>query len=116
MDGYLQPINDTAHTGLVESKFKLGQTIPAKFQLKDALGNVVQQVGNPTFSKTFVGNCGQAVADTADPVTPDPGSAFTWDGSQYHFNWSTKGLNGGEYRITATLADAEKVSVNICLS
>ncbi len=116
LDGYLQPINDTAHTGLVESKFKLGQTIPAKFQLKDALGNVVQQVGNPTFSKTFVGNCGQAVADTADPVTPDPGSAFTWDGSQYHFNWSTKGLNGGEYRITATLADAEKVSVNICLS
>jgi hypothetical protein len=116
-DGYLQPINDTAHTGLLESKFKLGQTIPAKFVIKDANGVVVQQVGNPAFSKTYLGaSCGQAVSDTTDPATPDAGSVFTWDGSQYHYNWSTKGLPGGEYRITATLADAEKLSVSICLS
>ena len=32
--GFLQPINDTAHqTGVSESKFKLGQTIPVKFEL-----------------------------------------------------------------------------------
>ena len=36
-DGFLQPINDTAHqTGVQQSKFKLGQTIPAKFVLKNA--------------------------------------------------------------------------------
>jgi len=117
LDGYLQPINDTAHTGLLESKFKLGSTIPAKFVLKDAKGVVVTQVGNPTFSKTYLGaSCGQTTADTQEAVTPDSGSGFTWDGSQYHYNWSTKGLAAGEYRITATLADAETLSVNICLS
>ena len=38
-DGFLQPINDTAHLPAChESKFKLGQTIPAKFEIKDAAG------------------------------------------------------------------------------
>ena len=52
-DGFLQPINDTAHqTGLYESKFKLGQTIPVKFDLTNAQGQVVQQTGNPTFTRS----------------------------------------------------------------
>jgi len=45
-DGFLQPINDTAHqTGVQQSKFKLGQTIPAKFLLKNAAGAVVRHFG-----------------------------------------------------------------------
>ena len=117
-DGFLQPINDTAHTGLLESKFKLGQTIPVKFNLKDAAGNVVQQAVNPTFTKTYVGaSCGQTVSDSVDAtVAPDPSTVYTWDGSQYHYNWSTKGLQAGEYRIYANLADGTKQPVNICLS
>jgi hypothetical protein len=117
-DGFLQPINDTAHTGLLESSFKLGQTIPAKFNIKDAAGNVVQQAVNPTFTKTFLGaSCGQTVGDTIDAtVAPDPSTVYTWDGSQYHYNWSTKGLSRGEYRIYANLADGTKQAVNICLS
>ena len=52
-NGFLQPINDTAHqTGVAESKFKLGQTIPAKFVIKDAAGNIVQQSPLPTFSRS----------------------------------------------------------------
>ncbi len=48
--GFLQPINDTAHqTGVAQSKFKLGQTIPAKFDIRDAAGAAVQQTPNPTF-------------------------------------------------------------------
>ncbi len=117
--GFLQPINDTAHTGLYESKFKLGQTIPAKFVLKNAQGVVVQQVGNPTFTRS--GNNGAcdatAVPDTiTDTVTPDPNAVYTWDGSQYHYNWSTKGLSAGEYRIYANLADGTKNFVDICLN
>ncbi len=53
-DGFLQPINDTAHDLGPMSKFKAGQTIPAKFVLKNAAGAVVQQTGVPTFTRTSV--------------------------------------------------------------
>jgi hypothetical protein len=118
-DGFLQPINDTAHQiGLLESKFKAGQTIPAKFVIKDALGAVVQQSVNPAFSFAKLGTtCGASVVDTTEPVPADPaGGGYTWDGSQYHYNWSTKGLANGEYRIYAALADGTKPYVNICLN
>jgi hypothetical protein len=118
-DGFLQPINDTAHqVGLQESKFKLGQTIPAKFVLKNAAGGVVRQATDPTFSRS--GNLGacdnDAAADTTDVVTPDAGVTYAWDGSQYHYNWSTKNLTAGEYRIHANLADGTKQYVDICLT
>ena len=118
--GFLQPINDTAHqTGVTESKFKLGQTIPAKFVIKNALGTVVQQSPNPTFSRS--GNLGACDSNaTPDVITevvaPDSGVTYSWDGSQYHYNWSTKGLTGGEYRIYANLADGTKRYVDICLT
>jgi hypothetical protein len=118
--GFLQPINDTAHqTGVAESKFRLGQTIPAKFVIKNALGAVVQQSPNPTFSRS--GNLGacdaNAVPETiTEVVTPDNGVTYSWDGNQYHYNWSTKGLTAGEYRIYANLADGSKRYVDICLT
>jgi len=118
-DGVLQPINDTAHqTGVAESKFKTGQTIPAKFVIDDAAGNVVQQAGSPTFSRSNnLGSCDLTAApDTAPDVTPDSGSLFKWEGGQYHFNWSTKGLTSGEYRIFANLADGTSRYVDICLT
>jgi hypothetical protein len=88
-DGFLQPINDMAHqTGVQQSKFKLGQTIPAKFLLKNAAGAVVRQATDPTFTRS--GNLGAcdstAASDTTEAVTPDAGATFTWDGSQYHYN------------------------------
>ena len=42
--------------------------------------------------------------------------AYSWNGSQYHYNWSTKGLTAGEYRIYANLADGTKRYVDICLT
>ena len=118
-DGFLQPINDTAHQiGTNESKFKLGQTIPAKFLIKDANGVSVQQVGNPTFTKSYLGaTCdNQTVTETVDTLTSTTGATFVWDGGQYHYNWSTKGLTAGEYRIYANLADGSANSVDICLT
>ena len=119
-NGFLQPINDTAHqTGVNESKFKLGQTIPAKFVLKNAAGGVVQQAINPTFSRS--GNLGTCDSTTVletinEVITPDAGVTYNWDGSRYHYNWSTKGLTAGEYRIYANLADGTKQYVDICLT
>jgi hypothetical protein len=43
------------------------------------------------------------------------GSTFRWDSGQYIYNWSTKGLKAGEYRIYATLDDGSKQYVDICL-
>ena len=44
-DGFLQPINDTAHqVGTSTSIFKAGSTVPVKLVLKDAAGNLVQPV------------------------------------------------------------------------
>ena len=73
---------------------------------------------NPVFSVS--GNRGAcdatAQTDTVPTVSPDAGVVYTWDGSQYHYNWSTKGLKAGEYRLYATLADGTMPYVDICLS
>jgi hypothetical protein len=118
-DGFLQPINDTAHTGLYESKFKLGSTVPVKFQLKDVNGAAVQQATTPTFTRSANrGSCDTAT--TTEEYIADPaftGTGFRWDSTsqQYIFNWSTKGLTGGEYRIYANLGDTTNHYVDICL-
>jgi hypothetical protein len=117
-DGFLQPINDTAHqTGVSQSRFKLGQTIPAKFVLKNASGAVVLQSTNPIFTRS--GNRGACAAsldpETPPTVNPDSDPTYKWDGAQYHYNWSTKGLTAGVYRIYANLADGEMPFVDICL-
>jgi hypothetical protein len=118
--GFLQPINDTAHqTGSTQSKFKLGQTIPVKFAIYDAAGNVVQQTVTPNFRKSErLGAC--------DPVTPpeervtvvhDSDGKYDWMGSHYQYNWSTKSItSAGEYRIYADLTDGTNRWVDICLT
>jgi len=117
--GFLQPINDTAHqTGVAQSKFKAGQTIPAKFVIRNAAGAIVQQAGLPTFSRS--GNRGScdpsAQLESPEAVAADNVPIYTWDGAQYHYNWSTKGLSGGVYRIYANLADGNQQWVDICLT
>jgi hypothetical protein len=116
-DGFLQPINDTAHQGGFESFFKLGSTVPAKFQLKKADGTIVQAGALPTFSRstTPVSCDTQIAAELLDTDAAFTGSTFRWDGGQYIYNWSTKGLAAGEYRIYATLDDGSKQYVDICL-
>jgi hypothetical protein len=41
---------------------------------------------------------------------------YTWDGAQYHYSWSTKGLPAGLYRIFANLGDGTVRPVDICLT
>ena len=117
-DGFLQPINDTAHDLGPMSKFKAGQTIPAKFVLKNAAGAVVQQTGVPTFTRTGVlGVCDSNTAlENPEPVSASVVPQYIWDGAQYQYNWSTKGLQPGLYRIFANLGDGTARSVDICLT
>jgi hypothetical protein len=119
-DGYLQPVNDTAHQiGSALSQFKTGQTIPMKFDLKDANGNPVLQSGNPTFNFALIATvCGGALEpDTIDlNYPPSTLPIYTLNGGHYQYNWSTKGRSGGLYRVFATLADSTTRFVDICLT
>lgn len=77
----LAPINISGKT------FKLGSTIPVKFQVMDACGGGVN-MGIPTLTIT-----GPSAV---------PANAFRFDASagQYISNWSTKMLSAGTYTIT----------------
>jgi hypothetical protein len=118
-DGFLQPINDTAHTDTYESKFKLGSTIPVKFQIKNAAGVSVQQATLPAFERTnYRGACDTVTL--TEPLTDLPvtsGTSYRWDTNQYIYNFSTKGISqAGEYRIYAILADGTTRYVDLCLT
>jgi hypothetical protein len=106
---------------VTESLFKLGSTVPVKFQLKKSDGTVVQEGG--TNLPAFTRSANRGVCDpstSAEGVLSDPGftgSAFRWDSTaqQYIYNFSTKGLTKGEYRIFAALDDGTSQWVDICL-
>ena len=111
-DGFLQPINDTGHPLVCGSPcaisiFKGGSTVPVKFQLKDANGNVVQSASLPLWVTPQRGSLISAAIDElifTDPATS--GNNYQWDGSKYIYNWGTKGFATGYYwRIGVTLDD-----------
>ena len=105
--------------GVDESKFKLGQTIPAKFDIKDAFGNVVQQASQPTFTRsTWLGTCDFTTStESIAGLEPMATGNYVWTGGHYQYNWSTKGITkAGEYRIFANLADGTSRYVDICLT
>ncbi len=115
---FLQPINDTAHTtGLTTSIFKAGSTVPVKFQLKDANGNVVQANSAPEWLTPAKGSAtSEPMSETAysDPATS--GSTYRWDGQQYIYNWgSPKNGNGYYWRVGVKLDDGRMYAVNIGL-
>jgi hypothetical protein len=41
---------------------------------------------------------------------------YTLNGGHYQYNWNTKGVPAGLYRIFATLNDGTTQSVDICLA
>jgi hypothetical protein len=123
-DGFLQPINDTAHTQTCGSPctvsvFKGGSTVPVKFQLKDANGNVVQAVSLPLWITPQQGSATSSPVDESiysDAATS--GTNYRWDSTSgtYIYNWSTKTFAAGYYwRIGVTLDDGQTYYVIIGL-
>ncbi len=115
---FLQPINDTAHTtGLTTSIFKAGSTVPVKFQLKDANGNIVQASSAPLWLTPAKGSAtSEAVSESAysDPATT--GTTYRWDGQQYIYNWGSPKNGAGYYwRVGVKLDDGRMYAVNIGL-
>lgn len=118
-DGFLQPINDTAHQiGTSTSIFKAGSTVPVKFQLRRADGTVVQSVAAPQWLTPTKGAATSAAVDeTLYGVTTTGGDSYRADGTaQYIYNWGTdKSAAGFYWRIGVRLDDGSTYYVNIGL-
>jgi hypothetical protein len=93
--GFLQPINADG-----TSVFKAGSTVPAKFQLTGAWAGITDLVATLSFRKVSSGVPGD-VNEATSTSAATTGSQFRYDASsgQYIFNWSTKGLEAGIYRL-----------------
>jgi hypothetical protein len=117
-DGFLQPINDTAHqVGTSTSIFKAGSTVPVKFQLKRADGTVVGANDLPIWETPVKGSPTTAAVDEGlYGVAADSTSTYRGDGGQYIYNWSTAAAAKGYYhRIGVRLDDGQTYFVNIGL-
>jgi hypothetical protein len=119
-DGFLQPINDTAHqVDQSTSIFKAGSTVPAKFQLKKSDGTLVQANGLPAWLVPAKGNATTASVDeTSYTDPPTAGGTYRWDSTaqQYIYNWGTPKSQVGYYwRVGVTLDDGQTYYVNIGL-
>ena len=118
-DGFLQPINDTAHqVGVSTSMFKAGSTVPVKFQLKNAAGQAVQAASAPDWITPVKGSATSApVNETAYAASPDSGSDYRYDptAQQWIYNWKTGSTAGNYWRIGVTLDDGQTYYVNIGL-
>jgi hypothetical protein len=117
-DGFLQPINDTAHqVGTSTSVFKAGSTVPVKFQLKNAADQIVQAVAAPVWLAPVKGSSMSAPVDeSVYNASADGGATYRFDAAaqQYIYNWKTG--NGGNYwRIGVTFDDGQTYYVNIGL-
>ncbi|HET8596012.1 MAG TPA: PxKF domain-containing protein, partial [Intrasporangium sp.] len=118
-DGFLQPINDTAHqVGTSTSIFKAGSTVPVKFQLKKADGTVVQAASAPAWLAPVKGSATSAPVDeSVYTASADSGSDYRYDATaqQYIYNWKAPSAGGNYYRIGVKLDDGQTYYVNIGL-
>ncbi len=124
-DGFLQPINDTAHqigttpSGTSISVFKAGSTVPVKFQLKKADGTPVQANADPAWANPQKGSLTTASVDESvytEPATS--GSTFRWDATaqQYIYNWGAAKNQANYYwRVAVKLDDDQTYWVDIGL-
>lgn len=113
VDGFLQPINDTAHDQGAASIFKAGSTVPAKIQLKRADGTVVTPGAAPAWLKPVkLGPTTAPVDESVVATTATSGEAYRYDATaqQWIYNWSTKGLTAGYYYRIGILTDDGQVA------
>jgi fibronectin type 3 domain-containing protein len=119
-DGFLQPINDTAHqVDTNVSIFKAGSTIPAKFQLKRNDGTIVQPTSLPQWVTPAKGSPTTAPVDESSyGDQPSTSASYRWDSTaqQYIYNWGTSsGQKGFYWRLGVQLDDGQTYTVNIGL-
>jgi hypothetical protein len=110
--GFQQPVK-----GNGSSAFRLGRTIPVKFQLTnlggDAITGCLARNFTPQISNGVTGTEQEAVSTSA----ADTGNTFRYAGNgQYVFNWGTSGFTQGTWQIRIQLDDGTSHSVRVSLS
>ena len=110
--GFLPPVS-------LGKPFKMGSTIPIKFQLTDVQGVFVTNA-SPSISRELIsgGTPSGEVIDGNSSGAANTDSTFRYDpdSNQYIFNLATKDLTApATYRITVALGDGTTQQVNIGL-
>ena len=107
----LQPINVDG-----SSVFKLGSTVPVKFQLTGASAGISNLVARLYIQRIGPGGTGSDIEaiSTSNATT---GNLFRYDATsgQYIFNLGTKTLSAGTYKLRIDLGDGALRTVNILL-
>src|SRR5262249_52305586 len=95
--GFLPPLNQNM-------AFALNRTIPIKWQLTDLNGALITSLSAVTSLQVAPVNADGSLGTPFNP-TPAGATSLRNDGSQFIFNWQTKGLTAGTYEILLTLSD-----------
>jgi len=107
--GFLPPVID-------HKPFKLGSTVPVKFQLMDVNGNLVSTALAKLTLHKLNGTVPEEVEIIATSTSgADTGNTFRYTDDHYHFNLSTKGnfYSQGTYRLYVSLDDGTTPNIDI---
>jgi hypothetical protein len=107
----LQPINVDG-----SSIFKLGSTVPVKFQLTGASAGIKNLVARLYIQRIGPGGAG-SVIEAISTSNATTGNLFRYDvtAGQYIFNLGTKTLSTGTYQLRIDVGDGVLRTVNITL-
>jgi hypothetical protein len=99
--GVLQPVNANG-----SSVFKAGSTVPVKFMLTGASAGITDLMAKLSYAKLSAGVAG-SINESVSTAAATTGNLFRYDpaSGQYIFNWSTKGMTAGTYRLFINLGD-----------
>ena len=107
----LQPVNADG-----SSIFKLGSTVPVKFQLTGASAGIKDLSARLYLQRVGAGATG-TVLEAISTSNATTGNLFRYDATagQYIFNLDTKTLSAGTYQLRIDLGDGVSRTVNISL-
>jgi hypothetical protein len=109
--GVLQPLDAGG-----SSVFKLGSTVPVKLRLTGASAGIANAAIRLSYAK-LVGEEPGEVNEAGSTAAATAGNLFRYDvaSGEYVFNWSTKGLTTGRYRLFLDLGDGAPRTVDLGL-
>lgn len=98
-NGFLTPVS-------LNKPFKLGSTVPVKFQLSDATGSVIIGASARFMIQRFLNNepSGEPI-EVISTSGADTGNYFRVADDQFIYNLNTKSLSSGTWQIQVTLDD-----------
>ena len=98
----------------LDSSAKAGNTFPIKFTLTGASAGITNAVASLSYAKLTGGVPGPSTPATSTSA-PTSSNLFRYSGGQYIFNWNTKNLAVGTYRLTVDFGDGVTHQADVTL-